>query len=586
MLRAALKAVVVAVACGVVVSNAAAAPDADLKAEIEAFIHRTEAAFDGRLHWEGVDTFEVAPGGDAATLVNLRFSFRKDGGDLKPAVSVSFDRMEIRRKAAGGDGKLTEFAVTLPATSTMTTDDGTEIGLSLTDAHLTALVENPGERQRAATLTLGGGRIEDKGGKGHLGFGPLTGNWKILRAENGSWTAPVDIELKQLDFLSAEAPLAATADRIVYAATAAGPNLAKFDAWRDRANELKEQAQGNPDKKIEAWASLLPDLLTIFSNSRGELMVEKVIAKRPDGDTPLVTLAKAKLGGGFTGLDGEKAGFRMVIGHDGLVIDPSLMPENQVPRRAIVDFGLEDIATGALRSLAEAASLAGPGATDADKQKAMQQFIAVGVSLNPVLRIYDASADFKHVSLDASGEAKRAPPAPIGYAASGDVRVRGFDALPEIVTGWLARAQLPLLKLIGAAETAADSAPVVKFHIASAMGKPLTVNDSNLAAWLDSSVSSSPGLRTLHLTDPPMNGDDVRAVQKKLPAPRDGTFTDGVYDGPTALAVARFQKQAGLNVDGVVDAATRDKLGIKPPPASSPPASATPRPGKSAAPKN
>ena len=164
--------------------------------------------------------------------------------------------------------------------------------------------------------------------------------------------------------------------------------------------------------------------------------------------------------------------------------------------------------------------------------------------------------------------------------------MRGFDALPEIVTGWLARAQLPLLKLIGAAETAADGTPVVKFHIASAMGKPLTVNDSNLAAWLDSSVSSSPGLRTLHLTDPPMKQGSGRrrAVQKKLPAPRDGTFTDGVYDGPTALAVARFQKQAGLNVDGVVDAATRDKLGIKPPPP--PPASATPRPGKSAAPKN
>ena len=63
-------------------------------------------------------------------------------------------------------------------------------------------------------------------------------------------------------------------------------------------------------------------------------------------------------------------------------------------------------------------------------------------------------------------------------------------------------------------------------------------------------------------------------------------FADGVYDGPTALAAARFQKQAGLNVDGVVDAATRDKLGIKPPPAPPPTASATPRPGKSAAPKN
>ena len=38
----------------------------------------------------------------------------------------------------------------------------------------------------------------------------------------------------------------------------------------------------------------------------------------------------------------------------------------------------------------------------------------------------------------------------------------------------------------------------------------------------------------------------------------------GVYDGATAAAVARYQKQAGINVSGAVDAATRDRLGVKP----------------------
>ena len=365
-------------------------------------------------------------------------------------------------------------------------------------------------------------------------------------------------------------------------ATAAGPDLAGFDAWRDRANELREAAHGNPDKKIEAWAGLLPELLTIFSSSRGELVVEKVTARKPDGET-LVTLAKAKIGGGFTGLDGEKAGFRAVIGHDGLTIAPSLTPETQVPRRALLDFGLDDIAISSLRALADAASLAGPGASDADKQKAMQQLIAGAMSLSPVYRVHAAAADFKNVGLDATAEVKRAPPLPIGYAGAGNITVRGFDSLPDIILSRLYRAQLPLLKFIGTGE-AGPSAMAVKFHLTSATGHWLTVNGSDLSAWFDTHVASGPGPnppRNLRLADPPMTGDDVRAVQQKLTASGE-KFTDGSYDTTTALAVARFQKQAGLNVDGVVDGTTRDKLGIKPPPAPPPP----PRPANPTSPKN
>jgi peptidoglycan hydrolase-like protein with peptidoglycan-binding domain len=36
---------------------------------------------------------------------------------------------------------------------------------------------------------------------------------------------------------------------------------------------------------------------------------------------------------------------------------------------------------------------------------------------------------------------------------------------------------------------------------------------------------------------------------------------DGEYNSATAAAVARFQKQKGLNVSGAVDAATRQRLG-------------------------
>src|SRR6185437_12802448 len=143
MSRALLKAVIVAVSLisGIAPPHAALAADSALKTEIEAFLHRAEMQFDGLLHWDGADTFEVNTGDDTATLSNLRFSFRKEPGESKPAASITLDRVEIRRKPAGNDGKLTEFAITLPALSTLVTADGEEIVLSLRDGRATALVE-------------------------------------------------------------------------------------------------------------------------------------------------------------------------------------------------------------------------------------------------------------------------------------------------------------------------------------------------------------------------------------------------------------------------------------------------------------
>ena len=108
----------------------------------------------------------------------------------------------------------------------------------------------------------------------------------------------------------------------------------------------------------------------------------------------------------------------------------------------------------------------------------------------------------------------------------------------------------------------------------------MTVNGSNLGAWFNSLASGKPGSterRALRLTDPRMTGDDVRAVQKALPADKGKGLTDGVYDTATALAVAQFQKDSGLNIDGVVDAKTLDKLGIEPPPLPAPPSPAPPK---------
>jgi hypothetical protein len=556
--------VAVLLACG----NAALADTTKpLKTEIDAYIRRIETSTGGRLRWDGADTFDVKTNGDTATatITNAHLSFRKKADDQAPVVSIILDRLEIRR-APASSANLTEYAISFPPLTTISGSDGTDVAISLTDARTTAVLEAPGDRQRAASLTLGGGRVEQKDGKNWARIGAITSSWKIVPGDNGSYRAPIDFDLKGFEIFAADAPLTVGIDHVGYSGEAAGSSLVELDAMRDRLADIRDQ--DSPDQKIAAWLAVLPKIFVVFGSSHAELTVEGVTAKKSDTDTQM-SLKKAVLGGELTGLDGDKASIRLTVHHDGLTIAPALVPDVRVPRQAAIDLSLDDIATSALRTLAEAASDSAPNATDEQRQKAKQQMLVAALTVSPVLRLREASVEFKDVKISATGEAKRAPPMPIGYSATADIAVRGFDALSEIVTGNLGRAYLPLLKFIGPGETDADGTPVSKFHLASAFGQTLTVNGSNLSAWLDSHVSSGPGPgqpRMLHLADPPMNGDDVRAVQKALGTGQKG-LADGVYDGATALAVAHFQKDAGLNVDGVVDAKTREKLGIAPPPA-------------------
>jgi hypothetical protein len=387
MIRTALGAVTV----GLLLAggNAARADNAQpLKTEIENYIHRIVVPADGRLHWDGADSFDVSTNGDAATatIINAHLSFRKERDDPKPAISVTLDRIEIRRAPAASGTNLTEYTISFPALSTITGSDGTEVAVSLKDCRGTFVLEAPGDYQRGATFALAGGRIEPKNGKGWLSFGALESNWKIIRNSDGAgWRAPLDFELKGLEFQITDAPLAGSVDRIAYVGDATGPSLTELDALRDRMADLRDRS--NPDDKLAGLLEVLPKFVAVFSASHGELTVDNITAKKPDGETQ-VALKKVTLGGGLSGLDGEKATLALTMGYEGLTLAPALLPEVQVPRRAAIDLALEDIATSALRTLAEAASGANPAATDEVRQKAVQQLIATAMTLNPVLRLH------------------------------------------------------------------------------------------------------------------------------------------------------------------------------------------------------
>jgi hypothetical protein len=326
------------------------------------------------------------------------------------------------------------------------------------------------------------------------------------------------------------------------------------------------KAKADPQQVSGDFFDLLGKIITVLKSSKGELTVEGITAKQPDGET-LVALKKVTLAGALGGLGGNAGALRLTIVHEGLTLAPSLLPAPQVPRRVVIDFGLEAIDGGVLRKIAETAAKLSPDASDDERRQTTIQILALTMSLQPVFRLYEAAVDFRDVSVEASGEAKRAPPAPIGFATTADIAVHNFDGLSEVLTSPNDRAEASLLKFIGEPGSNAAGDSVLKFHVTWGLGDPFKINGNDFSQrYVGSPANPRPPPsgepRVLRPTGPPLTGDDVRAVQKALGVSK----TNGVYDTTTALAVMRFQKANGLDVNGVVDGSVRDKLGITLPP--------------------
>ena len=540
----------------------AGAPEGGLKSEIDGFLNRLETMSHGMLKWEGADRIDIRPDGAAtiADIAHARITLgRPDAKPDDPRLRAEFDHIEVRETPAP-DGALA-LSVALPPQSVLHAPDGDEITLTLTKAALNAVLDADSGRARESGITVEGARLAENKSGDWLSFGPLSFSSKLVGAGNGGWQAPIDFELKQVEFFISQVPLGGAIDRIAYTARSAGPDLAALNKLRDQLEALREKDDAPPQERAQAMLALLPALPAIFGEAKGGLTISGVVARAPTGEAD-VAIAKASIGGALTGLSGDKASLRITLQHDGLKLAPVIAEAAKVPRRAVIDFGLEDVATAPLRNILEAAGKLGPAASETDKAQAQQQMLGAAAMLAPVLRIYDLAVDTLDVGVDATAEARGSPLSPKGYSAQGDVAVRGFEALPHLIGDAPVAPYLPVLKEIGTAGAAGDGGARLTFHLASAPPKWITVNGNDVSAWFLGNAAAAGQPRSLHPAEPAMTGADVGAVQRALAAGNIAAPQNGAYDGPTAAAVARFQKQNGLNADGVVDATTRQKLGI------------------------
>jgi Putative peptidoglycan binding domain len=562
-LRSAIAGVIAALALAL----PARAEDADLdrfKTEIDAFLGRLGPGSNGVLKWAGSDPYEIRREGSTlvAVIVNARLSLGgQQGGRL------ALDRFEIAQIGRREDGKLIELALLPPREMTLSEPDGAQTKITLKDASASALIEAGSGRSRESTIKIASGRIDQSKNGAWISIGPLAMTSKFAGDPDGGWSGPVEFEVDDIAYFLPQGPIGGGINRIVFRGASAGPRLDDLNKLRQAIETLQNDDSRPPEARGAALLTMLSTMASPFGTIRGELALEGLSVRSVAGEA-LASLAKAGTTTEIIGLDTEKASIRVGMRLEGLDLAPSVLEATKVPHRVVLDFGVGDLSTQALGKMLQAAStIATEGGSNDDenqqkKQQGMQQILGAVAMLNPTFHIYDIAVDTENFGVDLTVEAKGSPFAPKGYIATGELVVRGFEAIPKLSAGMPFAEYLPVLEELGLAEKGSDGTPRLNFHLASAPPKWITINGNDVSAWFDRAEAKGDQPRVLKPSDPPMQGNDVTNVQSALVGAKIAVQQDGLYNSSTAAAVARFQKQNGMNIDGVVDASTRQRLGL------------------------
>ncbi len=547
-------------------SQAQSGERALFKAEIQHFTADLAPNLGRVVKWEGSEPYEIRREGNALVAVIRHARLAVESRYLSGEIILG--PIAIRRTVQSG-GKIIDLAAQLPSEITFQgpgpTGPQVLAKIALKDAKADAVIEAQSGLTRATSLSAaaGGVALPTTGASAH--FGPLSMASKIIAEPNGGWRGPAHFELKRVEFVLPMGAAGGIIDRIAYEGTSAGTNLAALDKLRIALGKLRKKGGAGASKpNLPALFAVLRTLPQVLGSVGADFVVEGVTVRSTKGE-PIGSLKKAEFAVKVAGLDRKVTSVRLTLGEQGLTAPPALAHGAPVPKRIAIDLGVQNLNNKVLRAVLDEATATplGGRASQKQKQKERQQLLSAAAKFEPVFRVYDIGFDTKKVGADFSGQASGSPFGPKGYTASGDVVVRGFDAIASLHPPARFIQYLPLLRTIAIAEKAPDGTERLRFHLASGMKQQITINGNDVHAWFAAPAQKPGQPRLLRLVYPPMKGADVKRVQDALAAAKISVPENGTYGGTTAAAVARFQKEKGLNVSGVVDEATGKKLGIE-----------------------
>jgi hypothetical protein len=449
-------------------STLAAEPELDrFRVELDAFMGRLGRTSNGVVKWVGSDRYEVRRDGEIplAIIENAQLSF-----EPLQTGRVTFDHIEIREIGRKEEDKLIELTLTLPKQITFSGTDGTQTKITLEGARANAVVDGASGRARETAIEIASARIEPPDSGAWVSLGPLSMVSKLTAEPNGGWSEPVEFKVKEIEYFLPQVSVSGGIERIAFSGRSAGPRLSALDKLRDALDRLQTDDTDSPQGRVVRFLANLPKISKPFGAIRGELELEGLTVRSAAGEA-LITVAKAESTAETTGLDAEEATLRFSMHHDGLGLAPSILENWKVPHRVVLDLGLADLSTRALIDLLQALiagidqRVSAGSESEGKKQQAIQQALVAAAMLNPTFHVYDIAIDTEDVGVDLTAEVKGSPLAPKGYAASGDLAVRGFDEIPKLSGEAPFAEYLSVLREIGIESVAPDGTPRLLFYL-------------------------------------------------------------------------------------------------------------------------
>jgi len=547
MLRA-MKVIAITVFALVAVSAAQAQADAEaarFKGAITRFLDNISPGIKA-----GEVTVGTANGKLVASLPSLTFT--------SLSTSLTVGAVSITKEGEEEGGRLLDLTIEGPDHVQMEIADISG-SFSLSHVRGRVLLDAATGRARTSQIDIDGVTGEVPKKRLEIATGAIHSEGNFTRDAEGAWKSTHTSRINQSRVVGNEGEhgsgeLELTIDTMDIESESDGPSIEAFNNFLRGWTALMAHKEEPADKRF------LYDLIAGLNKTESGIVLTGIrIYQVQNPDRKAITLHELRLGTTLSGLAAQ-ASLRLQYRHDGLEV-PESPPGigGVIPHHLTADFEFTGVE---LKNLLEVLGQNGDGGKGSEPSVALAGAMFL-VAAKARLLMHDLSFDADNTSIHASGEAMLAIGTPHNVAGRGDILVRGIEALasPDLSGSDQFAGNLPIIEALGTREPGTSDNDPLRYLIEVNRAGAVLINGADVSVLLGFKSPPKTAHRTLRPSSArAMEGKDVEEIQTALVAKQLLPHVTGRYDPTTAAAVVRFQRQAKLNADGVINEATRAAL--------------------------
>jgi hypothetical protein len=252
-----------------------------------------------------------------------------------------------------------------------------------------------------------------------------------------------------------------------------------------------------PPAELSPWFAQVRTVIAALSQYKTGIGLSGLRVRSPDADVAVGSVGYSET---YAGLDGDRAGYGLHLGMDGLTLGPGLPFADWVPRQARIDIALKDVPSRSVQALfwdgVEAAMQAdmrhdgdpslpdGGEAFGAGMRRIADRLLASDARLS--VDSFTITAPKGAIDLGGGGTVN--PQAAYGVTAQATLRIAGLDEFVKFLQsqpdGADAAAGITVFQLVGRQAKTADGKAARDYDLVVDPAGRMLINGTNLAALM------------------------------------------------------------------------------------------------------